>query len=147
MSSQSPKAMHPFEYSPVAPTPDAFKTLYDTTGWGPTSREASYYAGALAGSWCVQAAYCDGQLVGFARVISDGHLHAFITEMIVHPGYQRRGVGAHMLSSLLAACHEAGISDIQLLSARGKAAFYQRHGFVPRPQEGPGMQFVAALCG
>ncbi len=147
MSSQSPKAMHPFEYSPVAPTPEAFKTLYDTTGWGPTSREASYYAGALAGSWCVQAAYCDGQLVGFARVISDGHLHAFITEMIVHPDYQRRGVGAHMLSSLLAACHEAGISDIQLFSARGKAAFYQRHGFVPRPQEGPGMQFVAALCG
>lgn len=139
------KTMHPFELSPLAPSPEAFKTLYDSTGWGPISREASYYASALAGSWCVRAAYDGGQLVGFARVISDGHLHAFITEMIVHPDFQRRGIGARLLASLLAACHEAGIGDIQLFSARGKSGFYRRHGFVPRPEEGPGMQFVPGV--
>lgn len=139
--------MHPFEFSPIAPSSEAFKALYDSTGWDPISREASYYAGALAGSWWSWAAYCDGQLVGFARVISDGHLHAFITEMIVHPDFQRRGIGARLLSSLLTASHKAGISDIQLFSAKGKAAFYRRHGFVPRPDEAPVMQFVAGLEG
>jgi GNAT superfamily N-acetyltransferase len=80
--------------------------------------------------------------VGFARVISDGHLHAFITEMIVRPEFQGKGIGTALLSSVLEACLSAGITDIQLFSARGKSSFYEQHGFVARPTEGPGMQFV-----
>jgi GNAT superfamily N-acetyltransferase len=88
--------------------------------------------------------YVAGQLVGFARVISDGHLHAFITEMIVRPEFQGQGMGSALLAALLEACHRAGITDIQLFSARGKSAFYERHGFVARPAEGPGMQYAPA---
>ena len=134
--------MQAFEYSSVQPSAESFKGLYDTTGWGPSSREASYYHGALLGSWATRSAYSEGQLVGFARVISDGHLHAFITEMIVRPEFQGKGVGSALLSSVLDACLNAGITDIQLFSARGKSSFYERHGFVPRPTEGPGMQFI-----
>lgn len=133
--------MQPLEFRADLPAAEAFKSLYDTTGWGPASREASYYHGALRGSWFAQSVYCGGELVGFARVISDGHLHAFITEMIVHPDFQGRGIGSALLSAVLQACHHAGITDIQLFSARGKSAFYERHGFVARPSEGPGMQF------
>lgn len=61
--------------------------------------------------------------------------------MIVHPQFQRLGIGSSLLSSALDACHNAGITDIQLFSARGKASFYERHGFVCRPSDGPGMQF------
>lgn len=134
----------PLAFTSETPAPQDFKSLYDTTGWGPTSRPAAYYAGALGGSWFTWSAYADGQLVGFARVISDGHLHAFITEMIVHPGFQRRGIGSELLSAVLKACHGAGITDIQLFSARGKAGFYAQHGFVSRPSDGPGMQFSPA---
>ncbi|MES2582752.1 MAG: GNAT family N-acetyltransferase [Pseudomonadota bacterium] len=133
--------MQPLEFTSIIPAPEDFKSLYETTGWGPASRPATYYAGALNGSWYTRAAYSNGQLIGFARVISDGHLHAFITEMIVHPEFQRLGVGASLLSSVLNACHNAGITDIQLFSAKGKASFYARHGFVCRPSDGPGMQF------
>jgi GNAT superfamily N-acetyltransferase len=133
--------MQQLEFTSVIPAPQDFKSLYDTTGWGPASRPATYYAGALSGSWFTRSAYSGGQLVGFARAISDGHLHAFITEMIVHPEYQQRGIGSALLTSVLEACHSAGITDIQLFSARGKAAFYERHGFVCRPSDGPGMQF------
>jgi GNAT superfamily N-acetyltransferase len=133
--------MHSLEFSSSIPAADAFKSLYDTTGWGPASREPSYYQGALSGSWFTQSVYSTGQLVGFARVISDGHLHAFITEMIVHPEFQGRGIGSTLLSAVLEACHGAGVADIQLFSARGKSKFYEHHGFVPRPNEGPGMQF------
>ncbi|QTN27938.1 GNAT family N-acetyltransferase [Rhodoferax sp. AJA081-3] len=132
--------MQQLEFTSVIPAPQDFKSLYDTTGWGPPSRPATYYAGALRGSWFTRSAYSDGQLVGFARAISDGHLHAFITEMIVHPEYQQRGIGSALLSSVLDACHSAGITDIQLFSARGKAGFYEQHGFISRPSDGPGMQ-------
>ena len=135
--------MHQFEFTSTLPKPEAFKALYDTTAWGPTARDASFYEAALSGSWCSRSAYLDGHLVGFARAISDGHLHAFITEMIIRPEYQRLGLGSTLLSAVLAACHDAGITDIQLFCAEGKARFYERHGFVSRPKNAPGMQFKA----
>jgi hypothetical protein len=46
---------------------------------------------------------------------------------------------------VLAACHDAGITDIQLFSAKGKSRFYEKHGFVARPSEGPGMQFCPVV--
>lgn len=133
--------MRPFDITSAAPSADDFKSLYDTTGWGPPCRAADFYRAALVGSWHSASAYSDGQLVGFARVISDGHLHAFITEMIVRPDHQGRGIGSGLLAAVLDACHRAGIGDIQLFCAKGKAPFYARHGFVERPDDAPGMQF------
>lgn len=127
------------------PSPAAFKALYDTTGWAPPGREADYYARALAGSWYSVSAYAGDELIGFARVISDGHLHAFITEMIVAPQFQSQGVGSQLLEAALAACRAAGITDVQLFCARGKLGFYEKHGFLPRPQDGPGMQLMRGV--
>ena len=136
--------MHPFELLSELPSAQAFKSLYDTTGWGAVSRDAAFYQAALAGSWRAHSAYADGQLIGFVRAISDGYLHAFITEMIVLPEYQAQGVGAALLAAIVADCQAAGPSDIQLFCAKGKSAFYQRHGFVSRPADAPGMQFAPA---
>ncbi len=124
------------------PSGTAFKALYDTTGWAPPGRDAEYYGQALAGSWFCISAYSGDELVGFARVISDGHLHAFITEMIVAPPFQAQGLGSQLLDAALAACRAAGITDVQLFCARGKLGFYEKHGFQPRPQDGPGMQLM-----
>ncbi len=132
----------PLRYSHETPGAAAFKDLYDTTGWGPVERTVGFYAEALVGSWRVCCAYDGDELVGFGRVISDGHLHAFITEMIVHPSQQQRGIGAAILSELINACRAAGITDIQLFCAEGKEAFYRKGGFVPRLPTRPGMQFM-----
>lgn len=129
------------EYRSEAPPPEAFKTLYDGTGWGPRERDASFYAAALAGSWACCAAWEQGRLIGFARLISDGHLHAYVNEMIVLPEAQGRGIGREILRRLLAHCAAAGISDIQLFAARGKADFYAAQGFAVRPDDAPGMQY------
>lgn len=129
-------------YSPDLPDAAAFKALYDTTGWGPADRPAGFYAEALAASWRSCAAYDGEALVGFGRVISDGRLHAFITEMIVRPDQQQRGIGAAILKALIEACRTGGISDIQLFCAEGKEGFYRQGGFVPRLPSRPGMQYA-----
>lgn len=124
-----------------APAPEAFKALYDSTGWGSGERPVADFARALAGSWACAAVYAGERLVGFGRVISDGCLHAYVNEMIVHPDWQSCGIGQALLQRLLARCEAAGIRDIQLFAARGKQAFYERQGFVARPVDAPGMQF------
>lgn len=39
-------------YTSDLPCAEAFKALYDTTGWGPVSRGTAFYQETLDGSWC-----------------------------------------------------------------------------------------------
>jgi len=99
----------------------------------------------VVSSWHTVSAYDGDRLAGFGRMICDGVVHALILDMIVLPEYQRKGIGTAILSRLMERCTEAGIRDIQLFSARGKAGFYEKNGFSRRPDDAPGMQIRRRL--
>ena len=42
-------------------------------------------------------AYDDGTLVGCLRILSDGYYFGTITELLVLPEYQKRGIGSRLL--------------------------------------------------
>jgi GNAT superfamily N-acetyltransferase len=131
------------EYRTDFPAIDQFWELYQTTGWNDNYRlSPEVLERAIRASRFVISAYDGGQLVGFGRVVSDGALHAMIYEMIVAPDHQGWGIGARILQQLVQHCREAGIRDIQLFCARGKRGFYEKYGFMARPDDGPGMQYV-----
>lgn len=124
------------------PSPAEFKSLYDETGWADHAVET--FAAALAGSWIVCTARdVDGTIMGMGRLIGDGALHAFVTEMLVTESARGRGTGALILNALVARAREQGVVDIQLFAARGRERFYERHGFAARPADAPGMDVVA----
>ncbi|WZH37291.1 MAG: GNAT family N-acetyltransferase [Microbacterium enclense] len=132
--------MH-FSFDP--PTAREFATLYAETGWGDQPEET--FDRALAGTWVVCAARDDdGMLVGMGRLISDGALHAFVTEMIVAERARGAGAGAEILRRLVEEAQRRGVHDVQLFAARGRAAFYERNGFVRRPADGPGMDVASS---
>ncbi|MCL4561994.1 MAG: GNAT family N-acetyltransferase [Chloroflexi bacterium] len=112
-----------------------------TTGWNEEYQlTQTVFCTAIEKSWCTIAAYDDKRLVGFGRVVTDG-LHAMIYEVIVDPIYQKRGVGTQLVTRLIDRCQMAQIRDIQLFCAPGKEPFYQKLGFVRRPQDAPGMDY------
>jgi ribosomal protein S18 acetylase RimI-like enzyme len=123
------------------PDRGAFFELFGSTGWneeyGLSSDEIFH---AIENSWYMVSAYDEGRLVGYGRVLSDGKLHALITEMIVLPEYQGRGIGREVLKYLTDICQSHKIRDIQLFSAKGKAGFYEKFGFSRRSEAGPGME-------
>jgi GNAT superfamily N-acetyltransferase len=123
------------------PTADELKRLYDGTGWG--DRPVAVFAAALAGSWIVCTARDEaGTVLGVGRLIGDGALHAFVTELIVTEPARGNGIGARILARLVAESRARGVEDVQLFAARGRADFYRRHGFVARPDDGPGMELA-----
>jgi len=131
------------EFSPDIPTSDQFWNLFQTTGWNENYQlSPDELLQGLHSSWYVLSAYAGERLVGFGRLVSDGVLHAMVYELIVLPEYQGQGIGGKILEKLVARCREAGVRDIQLFCARGKRAFYEKRGFVARPDDAPGMQFV-----
>lgn len=126
----------------VPPTAREFKALYDETGWA--DRDVACFERALQGSWVVCTARDDdGRLVGIGRLVSDGALHAFVTEMIVTGAARGTGIGAQVLAHLVAEARRRGVDDVQLFAARGRAPFYERNGFVRRPEDSPGMDLAA----
>jgi GNAT superfamily N-acetyltransferase len=123
------------------PEPDEFKRLYDQTGWGdpPLAR----FEAALAGTWLVCCARDDsGALVGMGRLVSDGALHAFVTELIVDAGSRHAGLGGRILERLVEEARARGIDDVQLFAAEGRRAFYERNRFRSRPDTAPGMDLI-----
>ena len=132
-------------YTNASPRKAEFAALFQSTGWNEEyGLSADQLHEALGASWYMIASYHKDHLVGFGRVISDGLLHAFIVELIVLPEYQGLGIGGHMLNQLVTRCKASGIPDIQLFCAEGKAGFYEKHGFVRRPVDAPGMQLSQA---
>ena len=135
-------------YQHALPEAAQFATLFETTGWNDEYHlSAAELYEALRPRWYSVSAYDGERLVGFGRVISDSVLHALIVELIVAPEYQAQGIGRTILIDLVARCREAGIRDIQLFCAKGKAGFYARQGFVARPDDAPGMQFKSQAEG
>ena len=133
----------PIELRSEIPACDQFWNLFQTTGWNENYQKSpDELIQALRSSWYLLGVYDGERLVGFGRLVSDGVLHAMIYELIVLPEYQGLGIGGEILEKLVEKCREAGVRDIQLFCARGKREFYEKRGFVTRPDDAPGMQYV-----
>jgi ribosomal protein S18 acetylase RimI-like enzyme len=130
------------------PSAEQLLALFDTTGWNEMYQMSSQaLASSFENSWYKLCAYDGDQLVGMGRMVSDGFLYAVMFDIIVAPEYKRTGVGTQIVNRLLEHCVKKGIRDVLLFSAKGTEAFYERFGFVRRPEHAPGMILRRAQSG
>lgn len=126
----------------LLPNQEEYYNLFTTTGWNKdynlTPEELHK---SIQSSWKHISVYSKSILIGFGRIISDGVLHAIIVDLIIHPDFQKKGIGSIILNKLIQACKEKNIKDIQLFAARGKYGFYEKYGFIKRPLDAPGMDY------
>jgi ribosomal protein S18 acetylase RimI-like enzyme len=105
--------------------PRAVRELYEHVGWTrPASDEALaevMKAGPAVGAW-------DGEkLVGFVRALSDGHLVAYVEDVMVHEEYRRSGVGEKLMARLL---EEIGsVAKVNLFCEEPVVRFYEGSSF------------------
>ena len=69
-------------------------------------------------------AYDGGRLVGCLRILSDGYYFGTITELLVLPAYQRRGIG----SRLLRLARETAPTTLYFGAQPGAEVFYEKNG-------------------
>jgi predicted GNAT family N-acyltransferase len=79
-----------------------------------------------AGAVHLLAVDVEGQAIGCARLLPDGH----IGRMAVLPAWRGRGVGRALLAAALDAALARGHALVQLSAQTHAAAFYARAGFV-----------------
>ncbi|MBU1064014.1 GNAT family N-acetyltransferase, partial [bacterium] len=94
---------------------DYFK-LYKTTPWFKEyNLNIDTLYKSLENSFIMVTAYDNDTLVGFGRIISDGIIHAYIIDVIIHPKYRGMGYGKYIRTELINRCKSFNIPDIQII--------------------------------
>lgn len=71
--------------------------------------------------------YDAGRLIAASRALADGRDCSYICDVAVHPGYQGRGIGREIVSTLVSLSKDH--KKIILYAAPGKEPFYRKLGF------------------
>ena len=102
--------------------------LYTANNWSSAKKPDALIA-ALRNSHSLITARFESQLVGLGNALSDGHLVVYYPHLIVHPDYQRQGIGRAIMQRM---SKKYGQLHQQMLVADGAAmAFYKSMGFQP----------------
>lgn len=103
--------------------------LYAAVGWTNYTASPEMLAEAYRNSLCVLSAYDGDKLVGIIRAVGDGASIVFVQDLLVLPDYQRRGIGARLLKTLME--RYADVYQFELLTddTPKTTAFYEAIGF------------------
>ncbi|MHB1532837.1 GNAT family N-acetyltransferase [Acidithiobacillus sp.] len=109
-------------------SPSEFASLMASVGWG---AEGDYDPGLVRQSirtypFVAHARTEDDALVGYVSAFSDGVFSTFIGELVVHPKFQRQGVGTQLLQAVES--NNAGVS-IYAKPFTDQQGFFLRNGY------------------
>ena len=107
-----------------------YKELIDLLGWKKASDRLIEIS--LKNSM-TEKYVIDNEIIGMARLVTDGGYAGLIMDVIVKPDYQSQGIGTKMINRLLERVKE-NLEEgeevmLQLLAAPGKIDFYKKFGF------------------
>jgi ribosomal protein S18 acetylase RimI-like enzyme len=112
--------LHHCAFSPDRPDPGTA-----IAGWAQRlERHSLTWAGAFS----------SGRLVGFVHAVWDGGTHAFILDTMVHPDFQRLGIGRDLVRAVTDEAFTAGCHWVHVDYEPHLAHFYEHVcGFRPTP--------------
>ena len=121
-------------------SPELYLCLYRSVGWDAPGLDQ--IEKALEGSLATFCA-CDGNMpVGMARLIGDGGMSFYIKDFAVLPDYQGQGVGRALMNATECWIKEqlqpGWAVSLELISSKGREAFYEKFGFEQRPNDWDG---------
>ncbi len=110
--------------------------LYEAVGWVNYTVSAGLLKESYERSLCVLGAYCGERLIGIIRAVGDGVSVILIQDLIVHPEYQRHGVGTRLLRSVMERYKTVYQMELLTDDTEKTTAFYRSAGFVPAGEIG-----------
>ena len=69
----------------------------------------------------------DDEVIGFGRTVDDGKYYALLVDIVIHPDYQSKGIGATIVNELKKGLR--GYNFITLTAAPNKEGFYRKLGW------------------
>ena len=130
-------------YIEKIPTATDFNMLTELVDWG--RRDNNIVEEALSNTLYSLCVYDGDKLIGYGRIIGDKTIFLYIQDIMVIPEYQSKHIGTGIMNNLLNQINQYKKinPDIRtyLGASQGKESFYEKFGFISRPNEelGSGM--------
>lgn len=131
------------KYIEKTPSAEEFNYLTNSVDWGTT--ENTIVKEALRNTLYSLCVYDDNKLIGYGRIIGDKTIFLYIQDIMVIPEYQNKHIGTGIMKNLLTQINEYKKINpnirTYLGASKGKESFYEKFGFISRPNEdlGSGM--------
>ena len=122
---------------------EEFCSLRESVGFQKLTTEQAKIV--LSNTSFIVNAVCNGKSAGVVRVLTDKLTDAYITDVIVSPDFQGRGVGRKLMDKVLNCLKEYSVSNVKLACSlyanSDKEPFYEKMGFqkLPNDKYGYGM--------
>ncbi|WP_096186559.1 GNAT family N-acetyltransferase [Evansella halocellulosilytica] len=103
--------------------------LRELVGWG--RREQDYPALFERCNFWAGARNERGKLIAFGYVCGMRLEHGYMEDIIIHPEYQRTGIGTALVKELLKESERFGLSIVTVTYEAKHTMFYKKCGFTP----------------
>ena len=110
----------------IIPTLEELQSLYEAVKWSSAKKPEQLHK-AMQNSHSVVTAYYEEKLIGLANAISDGALVVYFPHLLIHPKYQRIGIGKRLIEVLLKKYE--GFHQQVLIADNNAVNFYKKNGF------------------
>lgn len=104
----------------------AIADLRQSVGW---NRMENAYNNPTMASYANIAVYDGNQLVGYIDSISNGVTDAYIQDLMIHPDYQKQGIGTELMNRMISFLKTQNIFMISVIYENSLSPFYKRFGF------------------
>jgi GNAT superfamily N-acetyltransferase len=103
------------------------RDLLAANGWAGRVADAERFAALLANSQRTAVAIDSGQVVGFARGITDGLSNGYLSMVVVADGHRGNGVGRLLVEHVIGS--DTDVTWVLRAGRNGAAAFFEKLGF------------------
>lgn len=112
------------------PTLEEYKYLCESVGWTEYMNFVVVETSLRNSIYCVIAKDHE-QIIGMGRIVGDGAIYFYIQDLVVHPDYQKKGIGNEIMSVLMEYLNGNAPDKafIGLFASDGKESFYQKYDF------------------
>jgi predicted GNAT family N-acyltransferase len=125
----------------MIPSIKDFNRMREAVGWGKIDEEL--VEKGLKNSLYSLCLFDNDVIIGICRLVGDGALKVYIEELIIHPDYQKKGLGSELMKKIMDYInknYKKGCK-IGLFANRGLEKYYNKFGFIKREDDMPGMEY------
>ena len=112
------------------PALEEYKYLCESVGW------TNYMNFEVVETSLKNSIHCimvkeNEQIVGMGRIVGDGAIYFYIQDIVVHPDYQKHGIGNEIMNHLVEylKTNAPDKAFVGLFASQGKETFYEKFNF------------------
>ncbi len=106
---------------------DSVHTLLSENGWASRIGSREQFSRLIENSQRTAVALVDGQVVGFARGITDGLSNGYLSMVVVSPAHRSQGIGRALVQHITG--NYQNITWVLRAGREGAAGFFAKLGF------------------